>query len=189
MPRLNIPDRLETGRLFLRRLRYEDAEEIFYAYASKPEATKYLSWPTHESIFDTERFLRRTQVGWSTGTDYSFSIRLKESYRLVGSIGAMNDQGKIQFGYVLSPVQWNHGYATEAVQELMAVLRQQPDVYRIGTFVDAENLASQRVLEKTGFVEEARVPNWYRFVNQGNQPRDCILYRLPLERNTPADPR
>lgn len=181
MPRLDLPSRIETDRLFLRRLRYEDAEEIFYAYASKPEATKYLSWPTHQSIFDTERFLRHTQVGWSTGTDYSFSIRLKDTFRLIGSIGALNDQGKIQFGYVLSPVQWNHGYATEAVQELMALLRQQPDVYRIGTFVDAENVASQRVLAKSGFVEEARLPAWYRFVNQANQPRDCILYRLPLE--------
>lgn len=97
----------------------------------------------------------------------------------------MNDQGKIQFGYVLSPVLWNHGYATEAVQKLMEVLRQQPEVYRIGTFVDAENFASQRVLEKSGFVEEARLPDWYRFVNQSNQPRDCILYRLPLDRSVP----
>ena len=182
MPRLDLPDSIETERLLLRRLRYEDAEEIFYAYASKPEATRYHSWPTHKTIMDTERFLRHTQVGWATGTDYSFSIRLKESYRLIGSIGALNDYGKIQFGYVLSPVQWNNGYATEAVQELMAVLRQQPDVYRIGTFVDVENVASQRVLEKSGFIEEVRLPNWYRFVNQGNQPRDCILYRLPLDR-------
>lgn len=180
MPRLDLPERFDTARLLLRRLRYEDAEEIFYAYASKPEATKYLSWPTHQSIVDTERFLRHTHVGWSTGTDYSFSIRLKDTYRLIGSIGAMNDDGKVQFGYVLSPVQWNHGYATETVQGLMELLRRHREIYRIGTFVDADNVASQRVLIKSGFIEEARLPKWYRFVNQDNQPKDCLLYRLPL---------
>jgi ribosomal-protein-alanine N-acetyltransferase len=62
----------------------------------------------------------------------------------------------------------------------MELLAAQPDVYRIGTLVDAENVASQRVLEKSGLIEEARLTRWLRFVNQNNEPRDCILYRYPL---------
>ena len=52
MSRLSLPAIIRTERLLLQRLRYEDAEEIFYAYASKPEATRYVSWPTHRSDID-----------------------------------------------------------------------------------------------------------------------------------------
>lgn len=180
MERLDLEEKFETERLNFRRLMYEDAEEIFYAYASKPEATRYVSWPTHRSVADTQRFLMQTRAAWAAGTDYSFSIRLKDSNRLIGSIGALNEYGKIQFGYILSPGQWNRGYATEATRRFMELLAAQPTVYRIGTLVDAENIASRRVLEKSGLIEEARLARWLRFVNQDNQPRDCILFRYPL---------
>lgn len=180
MQRLQIPEKIETERLVLQRLRYEDAEEIFYAYASKPEATRFVSWPTHQSIRDTRDFLRYARVAWTMGMDYSFSVRLKDSFRLVGGFGVINDNGKIQFGYIFSPTQWGKGFATEATKAVLHILKNQPDIYRIGTFVDAENIASIRVLQKCGLKEEARLANWFRFVNQGNEPKDCILFRLPL---------
>lgn len=159
---------------------YEDAEEIFYSYASKPEATKYLSWPTHTSIEDTRKFLRYALEAWYWGTDYSFSIRLIENNQYVGTFGVINEKGKLQFGYVFAPSKWGHGYATETVQKMMPLLRSQQEVFRIGTFVDAENIASQKVLERAGLVAEARLPHWHRFVNQNNRPKDCILFRLPM---------
>src|SRR6218665_1463009 len=110
---LDLPERIETDRLTLQRLRYEDAEELFYTYASKPEATRYMSWPTHQSLDDTREFLGYAAQGWKAGTDYSYGIRLKHVNRLIGSCGILNDEGKIQFGYVLSPTQWGRGYATE----------------------------------------------------------------------------
>ena len=177
--RLAIPEKIETDRLFLQPLRYEDAEEIFYVYASKPEATRYVSWPTHQTIEDTRSFLKLIKSGRENGTDYSFGIRLKGSGRLIGSFGIMNDQGKIQFGYVLSPVHWGNGYATEVCRVMMDVLARVPGVFRIGTFVDTENVASAKVLLKSGLVEEAHLADWLRFVNQDNQPKDCTFYRLP----------
>jgi ribosomal-protein-alanine N-acetyltransferase len=176
---LNLPEKLETERLLLQRLRYEEAEEIFYSYASKPEATKYLTWPTHRSIEDTRAFLRYAIENWNSGLDYSYSIRLKETKNFVGSFGVMHDNGKIQFGYVLSPSHWGHGYASEACKRMMDLLKTIPLLYRIGTFVDVENTASIRVLQKSGLVEEALVVKWFRFVNQGNAPKDCIFFRLP----------
>ncbi len=179
MIRLNLPERIETERLLIQRLRYEDAEEIFYSYATKPEATKYLSWQTHTSIEDTRSFLRYAVEGWTWGTDYSFSIRLKETNQFIGSFGVINDKGKLQFGYVITPSKWGHGYATEVVKQMMQLLLKQDHVFRIGTFVDAENAASQKVLRRSGLVPEAILVKWYRFVNQDNKPKDCILFRLP----------
>lgn len=181
--KLTIPEEIETARLSIRRLRYEDAEEIFYVYASKKEATHFVSWATHETIQDTRVFLNWAVTGWEKGIDYSFSIRLRESGRLIGSFGLLNDQGKIQFGYVLGPGHWGRGFATEACRQMMEIAKALPGVYRIGTFVDAENVASFRVLLKSGLVEEVRLEKWFRFVNQGNQPKNCVLFRLPLEAN------
>jgi ribosomal-protein-alanine N-acetyltransferase len=174
---LSMPPILETERLYLQRLKYEDAEEIFYAYASKPAATQYLSWPTHQSIDETRTFLKYAVESWNFGTDYSYSIRLKNGV-LIGSIGIIYDDGKVQLGYVISPNHWRNGYTTEACTRILGILRNFKELYRIGTFVDAENVASIRVLEKCGMVEEAHLPKWFRFINQHNQPKDCILFRF-----------
>lgn len=178
--KLNLPERIDTDRLSLFRLRYEDAEEIFYTYASKPEATRFMSWPTHGGIKDTRNFMEYAVAGWNAGTDYSFAIRMQKDNRLIGSCGLMNDDGKIQFGYVLSPTQWNNGYGTEVCRKLMSTLKGLEGVFRVSTFVDSENIASAKVLMKSGLVEEARLEKWFRFVNQGNEPKDCILFKLPL---------
>lgn len=177
---MKMPERFETSRLLMQRLRYEDASEIFYTYASKPEATRYLSWPTHNSIKDTRQFLQYACAAWQTGIDFSYSIRVKGTGRMVGSIGVVNDTGKTHFGYVLGPLHWGHGFATEACRQLLELLINNPDVYRIGTFVDAENIASAKVLYKCGLIEEAHLVKWYRFVNQANEPKDCILFKLPM---------
>ncbi|HOX84226.1 MAG TPA: GNAT family N-acetyltransferase [Chryseolinea sp.] len=179
MGQLNLPEKLSTERLVLQRLRYEDAEELFYTYASKPEATKFVSWPTHQSLDDTRSFLRYAIHAWSTGKDYSFSIRLKESNRLIGSFGIMNDDGKVQFGYTLSPTQWGRGYATEVCKCMMQILKKLEGVIRIQTFVDVENVASANVLLKSGLVEEAHLVSYFKFVNQDNAAKDCILFKLP----------
>lgn len=180
MVKLDLPTQIFTDRLILQKLRYEEAEEIFYSYASKPEATRFMSWPTHQSLADTKSFLRYALEGWKAGTDYSYSIRLRHSYRFIGSFGVINENGKVQFGYILSPTQWGKGYATEVCHTMMRVLRDQPGVTDIRTFTDVDNKASARVLFKCGLVEEARLSNWFCFVNQNNQVKDCIHFRLPF---------
>lgn len=176
---LDLPEKIETQRLLLRRLKHEDAEEIFYTYASKPEATKYMSWPTHRSIKDTRTYLHDAVRGWEEGIDYSFGIRLQQTNRLIGSIGILNDYGKIQFGYVLSPTQWGNGYATEACIGLIDIVKMLRGVRQIGTFVDRENEASRKVLLKAGLVEDFVFEKWFSFVNQENALKDCILLSVP----------
>jgi len=175
----HLSESLETERLIIQQLRYEDAEEVFYAYASKLEATRFVSWPVHQSIADTNKFLKEAVSDWNAGVAYNYSLRTKGDTKLIGSVGVVNNNGNMQLGYVTSPSVWNKGYATEAVTGLLKLLIIWNGVYRIWTFVDVENVASQRVLQKVGMEEEARLPKWFRFVNQNNEPKDCILYRWP----------
>ena len=41
---------LETERLLLRRFTINDADNMYKNWASDPEVTKYLMWPTHDSV-------------------------------------------------------------------------------------------------------------------------------------------
>jgi [ribosomal protein S5]-alanine N-acetyltransferase len=180
-----LPEKLSTKRLILQRLRYEDAPEMFYAYASKPEATRFVSWATHRTIEDTLMFLRYAIPAWQRGKDYSFSIRLKESNILIGSIGIINDSGKVQFGYILSPSRWGNGYATEACKAILNELRKQDNILQLFTFVAKDNPASSRVLLKCGLVEDEELPNWFLFPNYRSEKQDCIRYVFPLGKHAP----
>jgi ribosomal-protein-alanine N-acetyltransferase len=175
-----VTEQIITTRLELRRLQPNDADEVFYAYASKPEVGRYLTWPTHKSVMDTHLFLQHVDQAWKAGVEFTFGLRLRSFNRLIGAFGVQNDDGRFEIGYVLAPAFWGQGLATEACSAVVNYLRSVRGVYRIQSFVDAENIASARVLIKSGFIEEARLPNWRRFVNQGNVPRDCIQFRVPI---------
>jgi ribosomal-protein-alanine N-acetyltransferase len=165
--------------IWLMRLRYEDAEEIYYTYASKPEATRFVSWPTHQRLADTRAFLSYSVKAWDAGKDFSYAIRLEGTGRLAGSIGALVNGNDVQVGYIVSPSLWGRGIATEALRlmgKMLSKARSEDD--RIWTFVDAENKASIRVLEKCGWTCEGMRQQYHAFVNQGNRLKDCLIFRL-----------
>ena len=41
---------LETERLILRRFTIDDAPAMFKNWASDPEVTKFMTWPTHKDV-------------------------------------------------------------------------------------------------------------------------------------------
>ncbi|MHA3977002.1 GNAT family N-acetyltransferase [Halovulum sp. GXIMD14794] len=72
--------------------------------------------------------------------------------------------GEAHLGYLLAERAWGRGVATELVRGLMAEAG--PVRWRAG--VDAGNPASARVLEKCGFLPEARSPDGATmFVREG----------------------
>lgn len=69
----------------------------------------------------------------------------------VGFHGPPDPQGQATIGYGLVPHSWGNGYATEAVLALIDICRAHPDVRTLAADTTHENVASQRVLAKTGF--------------------------------------
>lgn len=183
-----IPKDIQTNRLNLSYLRHENAEEIFFGYASKPEATRYVSWTTHRSIEDTRNFIRLSLLGWSVGREYNFVIRDRRENRFVGSFGMIHEEGIVQFGYIINPSQWGQGYATEVCCRMMSLLNALPGITRIWTIVDPENVRSIRVLKKSGLVEDERLRKKIRFVNQGNTIKECLTFVFPLARHREFQP-
>jgi len=65
--------------------------------------------------------------------------------------------GSVEIGYGIDEEYQGNGYATEAVNALAAWALRQPGVKRVEAETDPDNAASQRVLEKCGFVPTGSV--------------------------------
>ena len=65
--------------------------------------------------------------------------------------------GAVEIGYGLLEEQQGRGYATEAVEAAVRWALAQPGVLCVEAETDPENRASQRVLEKCGFVPTGTV--------------------------------
>jgi ribosomal-protein-alanine N-acetyltransferase len=114
---MRAPERLETARLILRRPRAADAAPIFDGYAADPEVTRWLSWPTHRTIADTEAFLAFSDQQWTDWPGGPYLVERQADGRLLGGAGyAFETPYRAQTGYLLIPSTWGHGYASEAHQ-------------------------------------------------------------------------
>ena len=73
----------------------------------------------------------------------------------IGCHGAPSD-GIVEIGYGIAPEVRGRGLATEALAALVAFLEAQPEVRLVRAASDTDNVPSQRVLERCGFVAVAR---------------------------------
>lgn len=64
----------------------------------------------------------------------------------------LQPDGSVEIGYGIAEENRGHGYATEAVDAVTAWALQHPGVCRVEAETEPTNRASQRVLEKCGFV-------------------------------------
>lgn len=149
---------IETGRLILRRFTLDDAQAIYDNWASDPEVTKFLSWPAHESIADTEAVLR----GWVEAYDdkeiYQWAIVLKDNGdKPIGSISVIshNDRvAKADIGYCMGRPWWHKGIMSEALRAVMDYLFDEVGMNRIGAQHDPKNPHSGGVMRKCGMQYE-----------------------------------
>ena len=148
---------IETPRLILRRAQSGDAEPMFRNWASEPEVTKFLTWPTHENL-DVSKWVLESWIGGYEKADfYQWMIVLKETGEPIGSITAVdiNDQiEKAEIGYCIGKKWWHKGIMTEALKAVMEFLFTQVGVNRIEAHHDPNNPHSGNVMKKCGMQYE-----------------------------------
>ena len=76
---------------------------------------------------------------------------------------------------MISRKYWGSGFATQAVGLVVGKGFEDLGIERIEAFVDPTNIASQRVLEKNGFVKEGLLRNW---VVQKGAVKDRLVYAI-----------
>ena len=176
-------DIVETERLVLRRPRVSDEPAIFARYASDPEVTRYMAFPTHRSLDDTHAFIEWSDALWARWPKAGpLLVFARDGVTLLGGAGIANDSESIaQIGYVLARDAWGRGYASEALLASVAAARG-AGVRRLEASVHVEHPVSCRVLEKAGFVRQGVQPG--RPAAFPNLPpetiRDAAFYTLSL---------
>ena len=178
---MDAPETIETERLVLRRARPEDAEAVF-AYASDPEVTRYMDWPTHVSVDTGRRFIEECAARWASGEEFTWLVTVRPDDRALGAIAIRIRGEEADFGYVLHRSAHGRGYATEAARAVVEWALGLPSLRRITATCDVENAASARVLSKAGLSREAVLPAYAARPNLGSGSRDALLYGLDRRR-------
>jgi len=174
------PERIETTRLIVRRPVASDAATIFARYASDPEVTKFLGWPTHRSLDDTRGFLKFSDIEWKRWAVGPYLLEAHDG-RLLGSTGlSLETASRASTGFVLAKDSWGMGYATEALQTMTIVARSM-NVRRVYAICHVDHHTSAHVLEKCGFEREGILRAYAEFPNLApGEPDDVCCYGLVL---------
>jgi ribosomal-protein-alanine N-acetyltransferase len=178
---MKAPEYVETRRLVLRKPRPEDAEAIFHRYSSDEDVVRYLSWPKHRSVRDTEMFLAFSASEWERWPAGPYIIVSRETGSVFGSTGfGFETSHRASTGYVLAKDAWGKGFATEALGCVIEIARHL-ELVRLYALCHTENLASCRVLTKNGFCREGILRRHSEFPNlNAATPLDVFCYALVI---------
>ena len=164
-----MPVILQTERLIVRTWSPDD-EEVGYRIWSDPEVMRYIGTGQPKNLEETRAWIGRTSAHQEAHGFGFWAVVEKKSSRLLGNcgMGYQRDGGlPLEFGYTLARSHWGRGYATEAAAACVRYAFDNLRFPQLSARVDSRNVASQRVLEKIGFVYEreeqlaAEINFWY----------------------------
>jgi ribosomal-protein-alanine N-acetyltransferase len=143
---------LSTPRLRLRQFRAEDADAI-HACLADPKAMRFWNQPVHTKRIETERAVRRFID--CTPSYYRFwAVADAATDRCLGMVNYHDGHirsRRAAIGYIIDPACQRQGIATEAVAAMLDFCFDELGMHRIQAFIDPDNTASRRLVEKFGF--------------------------------------
>ena len=145
---------LETDRLILRTWELDDAKALFSMY-SNPELYRYTESEPFPDVEFTRRYMEQYFINYHNERGFAvWAVVEKATGKLVGSCGLdyFDDRPELGLGYWFDPEYWGQGYATEAAQACVAYAFEKLNAPKLASMTHSQNKASQRVLEKVGFV-------------------------------------
>ena len=158
---------LTTARLTLRPFIADDAPAMFANWASDPEVTKFLTWPTHQTV-EVSQWICSEWVSHYTEPDY-YQWAIVYDGQTIGSIAVVDHDdkvGKAQIGYCIGQNWWHMSIVSEALMAVMDFLFDEVGYSRIEARHDPRNPHSGTVMKKCGMKYEGtlRQSDWN---NQG----------------------
>ena len=153
---------LETDRLLLREYVEEDAE-AFFKLNTDPEVLRFVPDKALQSVEQAQQILIDHPIadyrkhGFGRG-----ACILKSTGEQIGFAGLkyLEELGEVDVAYRLLPGHWSQGFATEVALASVCYGFADLDLKRIIGLVMPENIASARVLEKTGLRYVETVTFW-----------------------------
>lgn len=148
---------LTTDRLVMRQLHSGDASELFFL-RSDERVLKYVKRPPCQSLEEAAAFIERINDIVANNEGILWGITMKGSDTVIGNIAfwrIAREHDRAEIGYVLHPDYYNKNVMSEAVAAALDYGFTVMKLHSVEANTDPLNMASQRVLEKNGFVREA----------------------------------
>ena len=167
---------LQTERLTLRRLSFDDLYDYYERLGSDGEVSKYMLFEPHQDIGETLALIEEALVRYEEENFYRWGIENGDG--LIGVIELLHfdeESESCSFAYMLGKQWWGQGYATEAVKEIFRFAKEELGVKKITADHMAPNAASGAVMRKAGMVQVGVIPGKYE---KHGQRHDAIVYEL-----------
>lgn len=172
---------LETERLLIRRITAADVNEIM-ALRGNPDTMKFVPRPLVTNVEEAMEHFKMIDDKIEHNIGINWAITLKGNPKLIGIIGHYRIQPenhRSEIGYMILPEYNGQGFVPEAVKALLIYGFDDLQMHSIEAVINPENKASERVLQKSGFVKEAHfIENEY----YNGKFYDSVIYSL-LKRN------
>ena len=170
---------LTTARLVLRPFCIDDAQDMFANWASDPEVTHFLMWPTHTSV-EVSRYVLNDWIPHYAEPDYyQWAIVLKDNGdEPIGGISVVETNeilGNVEIGYCIGRKWWNKGIVAEAFSALIKFFFEEVGAEKVCARHDVDNPASGRVMPKCGLKFEGVIR---RELLAKEKPRDLAHYSV-----------
>ena len=149
---------------------------------SDPKAMYYLPEIITRSFDESRKNLEIAVMGSQlpNRTKYFFTIEHRDTGAFIGTVGYTVTRGTplgkfAGVGYFILPKYHGQGYMTEALGEVVRFAFEDDGMYRLSTGCLTENHASERVMQKCGFIKEAEFKShtWH-----DGRVKDRVEYRL-----------
>lgn len=168
---------ITTERLVLRQIINEDETELFLM-RSNANIMRYIPRPIPKTIDDLKPLLQAFNEGVSKGESISWGITLKPDNKIIGHIGFVRlskENYRAEVGYLLKEDYHGTGIMLEALNAVSRYGFETLKLHSIEALVRPENIASCKLLEKSGFIQEAHFKENF-FYN--DQFEDTVVYSL-----------
>jgi [ribosomal protein S5]-alanine N-acetyltransferase len=162
--------RPKTARLALRRLRPDDAANLFRTVGDA-DVMRYWAPGPDATIAATAQRIAEIEAHWDAQGFGDWGVVERETGALIGFAGLHYITGmpEVNVGYAFEQSRWGRGYATEVCRALIAHGFERLRLPEIVAVIAPQNRASIRVAEKSGLVF------WKRFEWSG---QDRVAYRI-----------
>ena len=147
---------LETERLLLRRVDKNDVNEIF-SMRSNAETMQYIPRPLVINKEEAPTYIALLDSGIEKNEAINWAITFKGENKLLGIIGFYRtkfEDFRSEIGYMLLSENHGKGIASEAVERALNYGFNEMNLHSIEAVIDPRNYASERVLQKNGFIKE-----------------------------------
>lgn len=144
---------ITTGRLVMRPFTMSDRIALFNI-VQETDILRYFpsrdAWPMEK----VERYIQYQAAHWQKFNYGHWAAVLRETGQIIGWSGLeyLPDTDETEVGYLFSRDFWGKGYATESASAIVRFGLKRVGLKEIIGLTDPENIASQRVLEKSGLV-------------------------------------